>query len=74
MTGPDWAWAPLFSHDFRFDVHFTRFGAALRELREAGFEPEAAWATDGRELDLGTERNDARYAHILSRRVPAAGS
>jgi SAM-dependent methyltransferase len=68
-SGSDWAMWPLANHEFRFLVHFTELGAAIRSLREAGFVPEHGWDSAGRPLDLSAEHSDADYVHIVSRRA-----
>jgi SAM-dependent methyltransferase len=65
--GPDWAVRPLRAHEFRFVVHFSRFGAAVRTLRDAGFAIDGAWASDGEVLDLEAERVDVDYMHFHCR-------
>jgi SAM-dependent methyltransferase len=65
--GPDWAVRPLRAHEFRFVAHFSRFGAAVRTLREAGFVIEGAWALTGEPLDLDAERVDVDYMHFHCR-------
>jgi len=69
--GDDWAMRPLRAHEFRFVVHFSRFGAAVRMLREAGFTIEGSWSSAGEPLDLASERVDVDYMHFHCR---AAGA
>lgn len=68
-AGTDWARWPLAAHDFRFVVHFTRIGAAVRSLREAGFDVEAGWDSEGQPLDLEADTCEADYMHLVSRRT-----
>jgi SAM-dependent methyltransferase len=65
--GADWAMRPLRAHEFRFVVHFSRFGAAVRMLREAGFTVEGSWSSAGEPLDLASERVDVDYMHFHCR-------
>lgn len=68
-SGPDWARWPLAAHDFRFVVHFTQLGAAIRSLESAGFSVEAGWNSGGRPLDLTAKTCDADYMHLVSSRA-----
>jgi SAM-dependent methyltransferase len=67
--GEDWARWPIAAHEFRFVVHFTTLGGAVRSLRAAGFTVESGWASDGRELDLTGEHSDADSMQLLCRRT-----
>jgi ubiquinone/menaquinone biosynthesis C-methylase UbiE len=65
----DWAWRPMRAHEFRFVVHYSRFGHAVRELRGAGFPIDGAWSSTGTPLDLTAERVSADYMHFLCTRA-----
>jgi SAM-dependent methyltransferase len=68
-VGDGWARWPLAAHEFRFLVHFSRLGATLRELRDAGLEPIAGWTSLGAPLDLAAERSAAEYLQLVARRT-----
>lgn len=72
--GPDWAWRPLRAHEFRFLVHFSLFGAAVRTLRDADLEIVGAWSSTGVPLDIDAERHDVDYMHFHCRRPVEARS
>lgn len=72
-TGPGWSRRPIAAHEFRFVVHFTRLGAAIRLLRNTGFDVRAAWGQDGRPLDLDAETCEASYMHIVAARSVPPG-
>lgn len=68
-SGDGWAMWPLPAHEFRFVCHRVRFAEWLRELRDAGLEPEAAWTNEGEPVDLATERVTAPYVQTVARAV-----
>jgi SAM-dependent methyltransferase len=69
QAGEGWAVAPLRPHEYRFAVHFIRFGAAVGELEAHGFVVEAAWTPEGVALDLQAPTTDAEYVQLLARRA-----
>lgn len=74
VTGEDWAWAPMRAHEFRFLIHFIRFGAQVKLLLESGFEVESAWDSSGDKLDPTVDRYSGIDAHLLCRRVASGRS
>lgn len=65
LDGPGWAMRPLRAFEFRFLVHFATLGEIVAEARAAGLTVVAAYADDGRALDVDAQRTDADYVHLV---------
>jgi hypothetical protein len=63
--GPGWAMRPMRAHEFRFLVHFATLEQIVADARAAGLEPLAAYADDGRAVELTQPTTDADYVHLV---------
>jgi SAM-dependent methyltransferase len=70
VRGDDWAVLPHPGYDFSVMVsHYVSLDEALREVREAGFEPEVEiYAASGSRLDPGDDTSGSPRFHLVARK------